>query len=88
MFNYIIEQLGENFISPPPFDLNLIYKDSSSITPLIFVLSPGADPLNSLVKYGELKKKHIDTVSLGQGQGPKAERFIQEAVQKGSWVVL
>jgi len=51
-----------------------------STTPLIFVLSPGADPLNNLVKFGEIKKKHIDSVSLGQGQGPKAERFIQEAV--------
>ena len=67
IFNYIVEQLGESFITPPQFDLNVVYKDSTSTTPLIFVLSPGADPLNSLVKFGEQKKKHIDTVSLGQG---------------------
>ena len=65
MFNYIIEQLGESFVSPPPFDLGLIYKDSTSITPLIFVLSPGGDPLNTLLKYAELKKKSIERVSLG-----------------------
>jgi dynein heavy chain, axonemal len=27
-------------------------------------------------------------ISLGQGQGPLAERMIQEATAKGSWVVL
>jgi dynein heavy chain len=43
----------------------LIYKDSSSTTPLIFVLSPGSDPMNALTKFGELKKKSIDPVSLG-----------------------
>lgn len=78
--NYVVEQLGKSFIEPPKFDLPNIYKDSTSITPLIFVLSPGADPLNALVKFAEFKKKNIETVSLGQGQGPKAERFIQEAV--------
>jgi dynein heavy chain len=65
MFNYILEQLGEKFNSPPPFDLGSIYKDSTNLTPLIFILSPGADPLNSLIKEGEKKKKHIETVSLG-----------------------
>ena len=65
MFNYIKAELGDRFISPPAFDLGLIYKDSTNLTPLIFVLSPGADPLNSLIKEGERKKKHIDTVSLG-----------------------
>ena len=65
--NFVIEQLGQSFTEPPPFDLPNIYKDSSSVTPLIFVLSPGADPLNALVKFSELKKKNIETVSLGQG---------------------
>lgn len=65
MFNYITKELGENFITPPPFDLGLIYKDSTNLTPLIFVLSPGADPLNSLMKEGEKKKKDPITVSLG-----------------------
>ena len=88
MFSFIVEQLGDRFISPPPFNLEAIYKDSTNLSPLVFVLSPGADPLNSLIKEGERRKKHIDTVSLGQGQGPKAERFIQEAQIKGNWVVL
>lgn len=44
--NFVVHQLGKDFITPPPFELPSIYKDSTSITPLIFVLSPGSDPLN------------------------------------------
>lgn len=86
--NYVVSFLGVEFIQPPPFELPLIYKDSSSTTPLIFILSPGSDPMNALSKFGELKKKQIEPVSLGQGQGEKAENAIREAQKSGNWVVL
>ena len=86
--NYVVQYLGEEFVKPPPFELPTIYKDSSSTTPLIFVLSPGSDPMNALSKFGELKKKAIEPVSLGQGQGEKAENAIREAQKSGNWVVL
>jgi dynein heavy chain len=76
---FVVKNLGEEFVQPPAFELPLIYKDSSSTTPLIFVLSPGSDPMNALSKFGELKKKAIEPVSLGQGQGEKAENAIREA---------
>lgn len=63
--NYVIHYLGVEFIQPPPFELPLIYKDSSSTTPLIFVLSPGSDPMNALSKFSDVKKKTIEPVSLG-----------------------
>ena len=73
---FVVYNLGKEFVTPPPFELPQIYKDSTSITPLIFVLSPGSDPLNFLVKFAESKKKQIDAVSLGQGQGEKAAKLI------------
>jgi dynein heavy chain len=85
---YVINYLGEEFVKPPPFELPTIYKDSSSTTALIFVLSPGSDPMNALSKFGDVKKKTIEPVSLGQGQGPKAENAIKEAQKSGNWVVL
>ena len=66
-------------VKPPPFELPTIYKDSNSTVPLIFVLSPGSDPMNALQKFALVKKKEAKPVSLGQGQGPKAEAAIAEA---------
>jgi len=88
MMDFILNKLGQKFIEPPVFNLAEIYKDSYQNTPLIFVLSPGADPLITLSKQAEAKGKHLDKVSLGQGQGEKAEAYIKAAVQNGTWVVL
>ena len=68
-------------MTPPPFNLELTYKDSTQTTPLIFVLSPGSNPLPFLVNLAESKKKKLLKVSLGQGQGIKAETYIKEAVK-------
>ena len=86
----ISELIGERFIDPPPFDLADCYNDSSCTSPLIFVLSAGADPMTELLKMAEKagKSKQLFSVSLGQGQGPIAENALAEAVDKGTWVCL
>jgi dynein heavy chain len=88
MANYVTSTIGEYFVVPPPFDLGLIFKDSTPQAPLIFVLSPGADPLNALETYAASKKRLVNKVSLGQGQGPIAEKMIDEGLKDGNWVVL
>ena len=88
--DYVAEQLGARFIEPPPFDLAACYAESSVTSPLVFVLSSGADPMADLLKFaGESKmSKRFDQVSLGQGQGPKAENLIKQAMEEGMWVCL
>ena len=51
-------------------DLNLVFKDSSASTPLIFVLSQGTDPAADLYKFAEEMRfaKKLTAISLGQGQ--------------------
>lgn len=63
--------MGQKYIEPPSFDLADSYKDSNCCTPLIFILSPGTDPMLSLIKFSDDKKNNptdLITISLGQGQ--------------------
>jgi dynein heavy chain len=84
------KELGKNYITSPAFDLQKCYDDSSNITPIIFILSPGADPMSELKKLAEspnLRKKW-EQLSLGQGQAKKAVDAITLAMEQQTWVVL
>jgi len=41
---YIIEQMSKFYVEPPSVQMEVIYDDLAVFTPLIFVLSQGADP--------------------------------------------
>jgi dynein heavy chain len=59
------KELGPSFIVPPPFDMEKSFSDSTNKTPVIIVLSPGADPMAELQKLGALYKAKIQAISLG-----------------------
>uniref|UniRef100_A0A3B3UAK3 Dynein axonemal heavy chain 12 n=1 Tax=Poecilia latipinna TaxID=48699 RepID=A0A3B3UAK3_9TELE len=90
MVKYVSSNLGKKFVQPPPFDLGKSYLDSNATIPLVFVLSPGADPM-ALLKFANDKKmsgNKFQSISLGQGQGPIASKMISAAMEEGSWVCL
>uniref|UniRef100_A0A3P9MGF3 Dynein heavy chain region D6 P-loop domain-containing protein n=1 Tax=Oryzias latipes TaxID=8090 RepID=A0A3P9MGF3_ORYLA len=72
-------------LSPPQ-----VVEESTSCTPLIFVLSPGVDPTGALVQLADSSgmTQHFHALSLGQGQAPIAKKLIEEGVKNGHWVFL
>jgi len=88
--NYVSVELGKNFVESPEVSYRLLYTNTSSTLPLIFILSPGSDPFKSFQKFsaefGTIDKLH--TISLGQGQGLIAEKLIKDGKEQGNWVLL
>ncbi|VEL10426.1 unnamed protein product [Protopolystoma xenopodis] len=89
MQDFVAHHLGQRFIEPQTANLSVVFKESSPTTPLIFVLSPGTDPALELYKFADEMRfggKKLSAISLGQGQGPRAEELMKIAMERGIWV--
>ncbi|XP_071963333.1 dynein axonemal heavy chain 6-like [Antedon mediterranea] len=90
--SYIKELMGAEYLARGGLDLKEVFEESSAKQPLIFILSSGVDPTVELMRFAkELRGStlHLDMISLGRGQGPKAEELIAKAqILKGRWVFL
>ena len=53
MSTYIITEMSKFYVEPPSVQMEVIYNDLSVFTPLIFVLSMGADPTSTLLKFAQ-----------------------------------
>jgi len=87
---FVSTQLGKKFVEPPPMDLKTVYQDITKAVPLIFVLSPGSDPMTQFMRFAKdmgFGDKY-EAMALGQGQGPIAEKMVAKACKNGTWVFL
>jgi dynein heavy chain, axonemal len=87
---FVIEILGEKFVQPPVLDYARIYSQSSPTMPMVFILSPGADPQADIQKFCDEMgmSAKFKFVALGQGQGPIAESMLDAGMKRGQWVLL
>jgi dynein heavy chain len=87
---FVSEKMGKDFAESPLASMEDIYEDLDNATPCIFILSKGADPTGSLLRFAKKTGfgDRLHLVSLGQGQGPVAQRLIEEGLKTGDWVVL
>lgn len=87
---YVAENLGSQFVVSPATDLNTIFKDMSCRTSLVYILSTGSDPMGAFLRFSREMgmTSKVQSISLGQGQGPVAEKLINAATKIGEWVFL
>lgn len=71
MSNFVSQELGDAFVSLPPTSLVDVFASTSKNTPIIFILSTGADPTSVLLRFAAERKfdERLGVISLGQGQG-------------------
>ncbi|KAF1777677.1 Dynein heavy chain [Phytophthora cactorum] len=83
-------EMGAEFGRNASTTMEEIYNDTDRKTPCIFVLSAGADPTGMLLRFAKemsfIDRLHL--ISLGQGQGPRAEKLIESSQGSGDWVLL
>ncbi|XP_070178052.1 dynein axonemal heavy chain 6-like [Littorina saxatilis] len=87
---FVRQNLGQAFVESPAVNLQELYDDMTKVTPLVFVLSTGSDPMGSFLRFAKDKGclDKIQSISLGQGQGPVAEKMIHASVKNGDWIFL
>eukprot|EP00644_Phytophthora_capsici_P004659 jgi/Phyca11/7444/fgenesh1_pm.PHYCAscaffold_19_\ len=90
VLNMISTEMGAEFGRNASTTMEEIYNDTDRKTPCIFVLSAGADPTGMLLRFAKemafIDRLHL--ISLGQGQGPRAEKLIESSQGSGDWVLL
>ena len=86
--HFIEKSFDKRFLESPPFSVSTAYDDSLKTTPLIFILSPGANPVKFLRDFAKNMNITMRNISLGQGQGEIAKRAIMESIKTGEWVCL
>jgi len=89
--NFIIDRMNENYVKSLPPDVEKIFRSSTNRTPIVFILSPGADPFSDVYKLVEtvgLGQNKFKFLALGQGMGDQARQYIELGSQRGHWVML
>ena len=87
---FVEHHLGDYYVSPPVLDYGAIFNQSTETTPIVFILSPGADPASDIFKLAAKvgMDKKLKFMALGQGQGPIAASMLDMGAQRGHWVML
>jgi dynein heavy chain len=69
--DYVATIMSEQFVTPPVISFESIWEQSTTTSPIVFILSPGSDPTTDLLKLAERSNFGVNRVKLlamGQGQ--------------------
>uniref|UniRef100_A0A8C9TU55 Dynein axonemal heavy chain 10 n=1 Tax=Scleropages formosus TaxID=113540 RepID=A0A8C9TU55_SCLFO len=89
--DYVTVTLGEKYVQPPVISFEAIFEQSTPNSPIVFILSPGADPASDLMKLAEklgFGGSRLKFLAMGQGQEKVALQLLEMAVFRGQWLML
>mmetsp|Transcript_80594 Transcript_80594/g.127208 ORF Transcript_80594/g.127208 Transcript_80594/m.127208 type:complete len:789 (-) Transcript_80594:308-2674(-) len=90
---FIIDNLGQEYIDQPPFDMYQTYEESTCTTPFFFVLFPGTDPTPVVEQVAAsvgctMSNGQLMNISMGQGQESIALNALNKLATSGGWIML
>lgn len=77
--DYVTSRMGEKYVTPPVISFEAIFEQSTPLSPIVFILSPGSDPASDLMKLAERSGfggNKLKFLSMGQGQEKVKSRFL------------
>jgi dynein heavy chain, axonemal len=75
---YVTNVMGEQFVTPPVLSFESIWDQSTTLSPIVFILSPGSDPTTDLLKLAERSNFGVNKVKLlAMGQGQEQVKFFE-----------
>jgi dynein heavy chain len=90
---FVMENLGEEFVEQTPFDVFTTYAEMTAATPIFFVLFPGVDPTPDVERVGKSEGVSIAdgtliNISMGQGQEDIAIKALHNCAKQGHWIMV
>ncbi|GAB0196984.1 dynein axonemal heavy chain 10 [Grus japonensis] len=89
--DYVTLTMSEKYVQPPVISFEAIFEQSSPYSPVVFILSPGSDPVSDLMKLAErtgFGGDRLKLLAMGQGQEQIALQMLENVVVRGEWLML
>lgn len=72
--------LGQKFAEPVILNMEVLYNESRSLTPMICFLSIGSDPTPYIEQLAKRLEFKVKSISMGQGQEVHARKMMSQAM--------
>ena len=85
---YIASSMGQKYAESQILDFEALLMESDNRTPLVGLLSTGADPSADIEGLSKKMKVEMKAISMGQGQEVHARKLISTYMSSGGWALL
>jgi len=86
---FIKDVLGDDYVKPVTDKVEDIYGESVPGVPVLYLLSTGADPTDTIQEYAKKHRKWpVQAVSMGEEQDIPAQKLIDQGMNNGEWAIL